>query len=405
MARFGDGLGVGADLLAAAERAAATALEPLSGRRPDLACVFVCGVDEDVVADAGQRAVELTGATAAIGCSAPGVIASGRGVEAASAVAVWCAVLPGVRVRTFHLEVMPAEAGMAVVGLPERAADDAVSLLLADPWSFPVDGFIERSNDALAGLPFVGGLASGLRGRGSTRLFVDGRTLDRGAVGALLAGPVGARPLVSQGCRPIGPAMTVTRVDGNVLLELAGVSAVRKLEEVLEALPPAEQALAATGLHLGIAMDEYADDHDQGDFLIRGIAGVDDSRAGLVVGDLVPVGRTVRFQLRDAAAADADLRAALRRFRTGSTVDAVEGALLFSCNGRGAALFPSADHDVSVVRRGLATEGVAGFFAAGEIGPVGGRNHVHGFTASVLAFGSGSAAERGTRLQDGTSTV
>jgi small ligand-binding sensory domain FIST len=338
----------------------------------------------------------LTGAPSSVGCSGPGVLGSSGAVEAASAVAVWCAVLPEVHVRTFHLEVLPADAGMAVVGMPERADDDAVAILLADPWSFPIDGFVERSNDALAGLPIVGGLASGLRGRGSTRLFLDGEAIERGAVGVLLGGPVGARTLVSQGCRPVGPAMTVTASDGNVILELAGMPALAKLEEIVTELEPAEQALATTGLQIGIAMDEYAEDHDQGDFLVRGIAGADEVRKGLVVGDLVPVGRTVRFQLRDAAAADADLRLSLRKFRKDSSLDTIEGALLFSCNGRGARLFPTADHDVTVVREGLAVDGVAGFFAAGEIGPVGGRNHVHGLTASILAFGSGAAAERGT---------
>ena len=271
-----------------------------------------------------------------------------------------------------------------------------MAVLLADPWSFPVDGFVERSNEALEGLPFVGGLAGGPRGRGSTRLFLGGDALDRGAVGVLLGGPVGARTLVSQGCRPVGPAMTVTASDGNVILELAGVTALRKLEDVLTDLDPSEQALATTGLQIGIAMDEYAEDHEQGDFLVRGIAGADDVRGGIVVGDLVPVGRTVRFQLRDAAAADADLRDALQRFRRTSTLDTIEGALLFSCNGRGAQLFTNADHDVTLVREGLGVDGVAGFFAAGEIGPVGGRNHVHGLTASILAFGSGAAADRGT---------
>src|SRR3954451_2287599 len=364
MGRFGDGLAVDADLMRAAELAAAQALEPLGGRAPDLTMVFVCGADADVVAAAGERAGSLTHAGAVVGCSAPGVIGAGRGVEAASAVAVWCAVLPDVRVRTFHLEVMPASAGMAVVGLPERAEDDVIGLLLADPWSFPVDGFIERSNAALGGLPLVGGLASGLRGRGSTRLFLDGQSLDRGAVGVVLSGPVGARTMVSQGCRPIGPAMTVTASDGNVVLELAGVPARAKLEQILADLDPADQALASRGLQIGIAIDEYAEDHEQGDFLVRGIAGLDEHRHGLVVGDLVPVGRTVRFQLRDASTADTDLRESLQRFRATSTLDTVEGALVFSCNGRGAALFASADHDVDVVREGLAASaGVAGVFA------------------------------------------
>jgi len=399
MGRFGDGLAVDADLERAAEQAAAQALASLGGRRPDLAVVFVCGADAEAVASAGAHAARLTHAGAVIGCSAPGVIAQGRGVEASSAVAVWCGVLPDVRVRAFHLEVMPAEAGMAVVGMPERAADDVVAVLLADPWSFPVDGFVERSNDALPGLPLVGGLASGLRGRGSTRLFVDSQVVDRGAVGVMLSGPVGARMLVSQGCRPVGPPMTVTGSDGNVLTELAGVPARQKLEDVLTDLEPADQALATHGLQIGIAIDEYADEHEHGDFLVRGIAGLDDVRGGLVVGDLVPVGRTVRFQVRDATTADADLRGSLQRFRRSSTLDTVEGALVFSCNGRGAALFASADHDPNVVQEALnAPNGVAGFFAAGEIGPVAGRNHVHGLSASILAFGSGTAADRGTSV-------
>src|SRR3954447_2704706 len=318
MGRFGDGLAVDADLMRAAEDAAAQAMAPLGGRRPDLTMVFVCGADADAVAAAGERAGAVTGAAAVVGCSAPGVIGGGHGVEAASAVAVWCAVLPDVRVRTFHLEVMPASAGMAVVGLPERSDDDAVVVLLADPWSFPVDGFVERSNDALDGLPFVGGLASGLRGRGSTRLFLDGQSLDRGAVGVVLSGPVGARTLVSQGCRPVGPVMTVTASDGNVVLELAGIPARRKLEEILADLDPADQALASTGLQLGVAMDDTAEEPGQGDFLIRGIAGIDEQRAGLIVGDLVGVGRTVQFQLRDALAADEDLRRSAKEFRADS---------------------------------------------------------------------------------------
>jgi small ligand-binding sensory domain FIST len=395
MARFGAGLAADADLIRAAERAADEALATLGGRRPDLACIFVSGAEPDQVAAAGLRAMQRCAAEAGIGCSGPGVLASGRAIEAANAVAVWCAVLPDVRIRTFHLEVLPASDGMAVVGLPERGDDDVVGVLLADPWSFPVDGFVARSNEALTGLPFVGGCATGWRGRGSTRLFLNGEAVDRGAVGALLAGPVGARAVVSQGCRPIGPAMTVTAADGNVLLELAGAPAWEKLEQIILALDPESQALAATGLQVGIAMDEYADEHGLGDFLVRGIAGGDPDRRGLVVGDLVPVGRTVQFQLRDAAAADEDLRRTLRAFRSGP-VDTVEGALLFSCNGRGGQMFTAADHDVVVLGEELSVDAVAGFFAAGEIGPVGGRNHMHGLTASVLAFGSGAAAGRGT---------
>ena len=398
VARFGDGLASDSDLVRAAEVATRQALDPLAGRTPDLVCVFVCGDDPAMAAAAALRATEISGATATLGCTAGGVIGAARGLEATSAVSVWAAVLPDVSLRTFHLEVMRTDGGLAVVGLPEKADDAAVTVLLADPWSFPADGFIERSNEALGSMPIVGGLATGPRGAGSTRLLVDGRIVERGAVGVVLGGPVAARTLVSQGCRPVGPAMTVTASDGNVMLELAGQRAIDKLEEIVTTLEPREQALVSGGLHVGIAMDEYVEEHERGDFLIRGVLGADKETGGIVIGDIVEVGRTVRFQVRDADAADEDLRMLLERFREQSGFDTIEGALLFSCNGRGAHLFSTADHDVLAVRHGLATAGVAGFFAAGEIGPVGGRNHLHGFTASVLAFGSGSSAARGTSV-------
>lgn len=385
MARFGDGLATGEDLLAAAEQATSAALVPLGGRVPDLLCVFVSGRAPDDVEDALRRAVQVSAAGTAIGCSAGGVIGGGHGIEGRAAVSVFAAVLPQVRLRSFHLEVMPADAGAAVVGLPELGDDD-VAVLLADPYSFPADGFLTQANVALPGLPIVGGLAAGPLGAGSTRLLVDGRIVDRGAVGVLLKG-AGVRTIVSQGCRTVGPAMTVTAAAGNVVRQLAGVPAIERIERVLGELPPGDQALASSGLHLGIAVDEYAEEPD---FLVRSILGAEPETGGVVVGDLVEVGRTVRLQVRDADAADADLRALLAGYRRDTRDAPAGGALLFSCNGRGEHLFGTAhggaDHDPALVRRELAALGVAGFFAGGELGPVAGRNHLHGFTASVLAF-------------------
>jgi small ligand-binding sensory domain FIST len=389
MAHIGDGLALDADLLVAAERAGRAALQPLGARRPDLVCAFVSGGDPDAMAAAGERVADVTGAAAIIGCTAVGVIGGGRGVEGSAAVSVWAAHLPGATVRAFHLEVMLADEGMAVIGMPERTEDDPVAVVLADPYSFPADGFVSRANESLPGLSIVGGLAYGPIGPGSARLWVDGKVHDRGAVGVLVGGAaVAPRAVVSQGCRPVGPAMTVTAAAGNVLIELAGAPALQKVEEILASLPPAEQALASSGLQLGIALDEYAEEHDRGDFLIRSILGLAPDSSGLMVGDLVEVGATVRLQVRDAEGADEDLCALLGDFRAKSPP--IAGALLFSCNGRGGHLFGTslggADHDVTVVRRELRASGVAGFFAGGELGPVAGRNHLHGFTASVLAF-------------------
>jgi small ligand-binding sensory domain FIST len=389
VARTSDALACDADLGVAAELAATDALGRLDAP-PDLAVVFVCGSDPDDTEVALLRASELCGAATTVGAtSAAGVLGGGRGVEQTNAVSVWAACVPDVSMRAFHLETMRTSESLAVLGLPERRAGDDSTLLLADPYSFPADGFVTRSNDTLPGLPLVGGLATGARGAGSTRLLLDQHVVDRGAVGVQLASDGAVRTMVSQGCRPIGPAMTVTAAQGNRLLELAGVPALTKLEDIVRRLGPDDQALITTGLQVGIAMDEYADDYGPGDFLVRGLVGVEQESDALVVGDLVEVGQTVQLQVRDAASAHDDLVRRLARLRAESEPDAESGALLFSCNGRGAGFFGRSDHDVAAVREGLDLGGVAGFFAAGEIGPVAGRNHVHALSASLLVLATG----------------
>ncbi|MEV2276434.1 FIST N-terminal domain-containing protein [Nocardiopsis sp. NPDC049922] len=382
MARFGDALTTGADLVNAAERAVVSALEQVEGA-VDLVCFFVSGADPDEVTLAGRRVMELVPGAVALGCSSTGVIGGGRGVEGQGAVSVWCARLPDVELTPFQLDTILEEDHLAVVGMREPGPLDRVAILLANPYEFPTQAFVRESTPALGGLPLVGGMADGLRGEESVRLFCDGDVVDSGAIGVLVGGEGVLGTVVSQGCRPIGPNMTVTKAEGNLLLELAGTNAYEKLEGLLDSLDEEDRELAAQGLHVGIAIDEYAEKHEQGDFLIRALAGVDPDMGALAVGDMVEVGQTVRFQVRDAGTADEDLARRLADFGAEHEVGA---GLLFSCNGRGGALFPQADHDVLAVRRILGVDAVAGFFAAGEIGPVGGVNHVHGFTACLLAF-------------------
>ncbi|MEU4233423.1 FIST N-terminal domain-containing protein [Nonomuraea sp. NPDC026600] len=390
--RFADGLAVGSDLVEAAERAVGQALSRLSGEA-DLVCFFICGDDPDDVARAGERAMRLAPEAHVIGCSATGVIGDGQGVELTSAVSAWAATLDGAELTTFALETLTAEDRFVVVGLPERTSDDHVAILLADPYTFPTDAFVERSADVLGNLPLIGGLANGLRGRGSVRLFADGEIYTEGAIGVLLSGSVRVSTVVSQGCRPIGPTMVVTRSEENLLLELAGQPALARLEDIVSELDEDDRELVAAGLQIGVAMDEYAERHERGDFLIRGVIGIDPEREAVAIGDVVDVGRTVRFHVRDAATADEDLYDLLDAHR--EELGRIDGALLFSCNGRGSAMFGTADHDPVALRDTLGPIGVAGFFAAGEVGPVGGQNHVHGFTASVLVFSTPSSGAGG----------
>lgn len=383
--RFADGLAVGADLVAAAESAVRQALSRLSGAA-DLVCFFVCGEDPDEVTLAGLRAMAVAQDAKVIGCSATGVVGDGHGVELMPAVSAWAATLDPARLTTFTLESLAAEDRFVVSGLPQPADDDRVAILLTDPYSFPTDAFVERSAEILGELPLVGGMANGLTGRGSIRLFADGAVYAEGAVGVLIGGPVQVSTVVSQGCRPIGPTMAVTRTEENLLLELAGQPALARLEEIVGELDEEDRELVAAGLQIGLAMNEYAEQHERGDFLIRGVVGIDTEREAVAIGDVVELGRTVRFQVRDAETADEDLHTLLDAHC--AQLGQIEGALLFTCNGRGSAMFGSADHDALAVRDTLGPVGVAGFFAAGEIGPVGGHNHVHGFTASVLVFSS-----------------
>ncbi|GAA0987482.1 FIST N-terminal domain-containing protein [Acrocarpospora macrocephala] len=381
--RFADGLAVGPNLVESAETAIRQALAGLTGPA-DLVCFFICGEDAEDVTKAGQRAMELAGEAAVIGCSATGVIGDAQGVELSPSVSAWAASLGEARVTTFALESLRADDRFVVIGLPEREVDDRVAIMLADPYTFPTDAFVEHSSEVLGNLPLIGGLANGLQGRGSVRLFADGEVYTEGAIGVMLSGAVRVSTVVSQGCRPIGPTMVVTRAEENVLLELAGQPALARLEDIVSALDEEDRELVASGLQIGIAMDEYAERHERGDFLIRGVLGIDPEREAVAIGDIVPVGRTVRFQVRDAETADEDLYELLdAHLAEGGRVD---GALLFSCNGRGSAMFGTPDHDALALRDTLGPIGVAGFFAAGEVGPVAGHNHVHGFTASVLVF-------------------
>ncbi|WP_283135465.1 FIST signal transduction protein [Rhizohabitans arisaemae] len=386
MARFADGIAVGLDLVDAAQSAVHQAIAGLSGP-PDLVCFFICGDDPDMIARAGERAMASAGGAVVIGCSATGVIGGGKGIELTPAVSAWAATIPGGRASVFSLETLRAADRFVVVGLPERQPDDRVAVILADPYSFPADAFVERSEEVLGDLPLVGGLANGLLGRGSVRLFAGDKVYAEGAVGVLIGGDVDVATMVSQGCRPIGPSMVVTGVEENMLLELAGQPALARLEEIVSGLGEADRELVASGLQIGVAMDEYAERHERGDFLIRGVLGIDPDREAVAIGDVVEIGQTVRFQVRDATSANDDFNDLLAAHVAG--LGPVEGALLFCCNGRGAAMFDGSDHDVLAVRGVLGPIGVAGFFAAGEIGPVAGHNHVHGFSASVLTFGRG----------------
>jgi len=209
-----------------------------------------------------------------------------------------------------------------------------------------------------------------------------------GALVLRLGDAVRLRPLVAQGCRPIGTSYIVTAAERNVIQSLAGMPPLERLRDLFAGLSPEDQERANRGLHIGLVINEYATEFGPGDFLIRNVIGADRNTGAVAVGDEVHVGQTVQFHIRDASAADEDLRSALGVLELSRAGDPnpLAGALMFTCNGRGSHLFGTPDHDIETVRRSIGQLPVAGMFCAGEIGQVGGRNFLHGFTASLALF-------------------
>jgi small ligand-binding sensory domain FIST len=355
---------------------------------PDLALLFIGPAHAERAGEVAAAVRALLRPRVLLGCTASTVVGPGREVEDGPGLSLWAGSLG--TVRPFRLATVGLGQGSTgIIGFPapdSLPADARAVLVLADPFSFPVDAFLEGlAEQTGVDLPVVGGLASAARGPGGNRLVFDGEVATDGAVGAVLGG-VGVRPVVSQGCRPIGTPMVVTRGDGSRIEELAGRPALERVQEVLGRLDADELSMARQGLHLGRVVDERKDEYGRGDFLVRNVLGVDRGAGALMVGDDVQVGATVQLHVRDAGSADEDLVSLLGG-------ESADGALLFTCNGRGTALFGEADHDATVVTEALRAP-LAGMSCAGELGPVGGRSFLHGFTASVVLFSEPGSAPR-----------
>ena len=330
-----------------------------------------------------------------LGCTGESIVGAGREIEDGPAISLWLAALEGVSIAPMHLRFEKTAEGPTVVGwpddLPETWPAGAALLLLGEPFSFPTDWLLERLNEDRPGVPVVGGMASGAQSPGGNRLLLDGEAFDQGAVAALIYGPLQIETVVSQGCRPIGRTFVVTKAERNVILELGGKPPLLQLQAVFEELSPEERQLVEQGLHVGRVINEQQGEFERGDFLVRNCLGADRNTGALAIGDYVRVGQTVQFHVRDARTADEDLRELLQRAKRGRSA-AAQAALLFTCNGRGTRLFDGPDHDAGVLAELLGDIPLAGFFAQGEIGPVGGKNFVHGFTASAALFSAPGSA-------------
>src|SRR5215211_6889117 len=320
-----------------------------------------------------------------IGCGAGGVVGAGREIEEGPGAVVWAASMPEAEISTHHFRVEQAGEGLELVGVPAEPAGECW-IVLADPYTFSAETLLARLNESRPELPVLGGLASAAAGGGGS-LFRDGDVLAEGAVACSLSG-IPVLPGVSQGAAPVGPEMTITAARGSVVEELASRPAIERLGEAIGSLPAREQELARGGVMLGIVIDENRPEYRRGDFLIRTIVGADQEAGTITIGESVRAGQIVRLHVRDEASADEDLRETLATQAEALPASGAAGALLFTCNGRGSHMFSLPDHDASAVQDALGVP-AGGFFCAGEIGPVGGRNFLHGFTATMAVFPAG----------------
>jgi small ligand-binding sensory domain FIST len=356
---------------------------------PDLVLAFFSA---EHVPNAEKLSAELCQRLATshlIGCSGESIVGTNCEIEGQPALSVWAARLPGVAVLPMHLQFQRTPEGGGIVGWPDDLPTDwpegSALLAVADPFSFPAEALLELINEEHPGVPVVGGMASTGSQPGENRLLFSGKSVDQGAAVVLLHGPIRVRTLVSQGCRPIGQPFVITRAERNVMYQLGGAPAYQRLVEVFQTLATSEQEQVRRGLHVGRVVTEYRDHFEQGDFLVRNVIGMDANEGAIAIGDYVRAGQTVQFHVRDWETADGELRQLLSATKK-QMGEQPRGALLFTCNGRGTRLFPEPNHDAGAIAQLWGEIPVAGFFAAGELGPIGGSNFMHGFTASVAVI-------------------
>lgn len=385
---------------AALGEAMGTLKAKLGTARPDIVFMFVSPHHKQAYATVHKDVNTKLGPRHLLGCSGGGVIGDGHEAEQVAAISLTAAVLPDVEIKPFRLE----DASLPDLDSGPRHWEEAVGvkasaepqfIMLADPFSIRTDEMLAGFDFAYPNAVKVGGLASGARRPGQNVLYLDQHMFRDGAVGLALNGDIRVETLVAQGCRPFGKPLSITKCHRNVLIELDHRPALEILSELYKQANERDRQLIPTSLFLGLIMDPFKQgDPQPGDFLIRTPIGMDTERGALVIGALLREGQTVQFHLRDALSASEDLSAVLRRYSTerlnaskGESIPPPpRGALLFSCLGRGKHLYGRPDHDTQAFQAQVGDVPLAGFFCNGEIGPVSGTTHVHGFTSCFGIF-------------------
>ena len=329
------------------------------------------------------------------GCSGGGLVANSEELESAGGLVLALYSLPGAKLKgvRFTQEQVEAADGENYWPVENGLTKEQVNGWLAfiDPFHLDAESWLRSWNKNYSGTPVFGGLASGNFPEPLAQVYLDGEVFEDGGVAIAVGGEVALAGVISQGCTPIGEAWTLTRVEQNLIRNIANRPAYAVLSETVQNLPPEEQRKVQGNLHIGLVVNEYLDEFHRGDFLVRNLLGGDPKSGVLQVGALPRMGQTIQFQRRDAAAAAEDLAELLADEKTRLAGTEIYGGCLFCCNGRGKNLFGRPSHDSELVQTHFGPTGIAGFFCNGEIGPIGDKNFLHGFTASLALFVKKSA--------------
>ena len=359
----------------------------------DLAFVFLSasyinGDSIDQLSDIAARLADQLGTENIIGCSGESVIANQYELELPPALSLWVGSIPKLQFDSCHLAFHSQHGDAGFAGWTDELTgdwpDNSTVFTFGDPFSFPMDVLLQRMNEDRSGTPILGGMASGCDMPGAACLILGDRVYDHGAVLVRVHGDFVIDPVVSQGCRPIGEPLVITKSERNEIRQLGGKPALDQLQAIFQTLPQQERLMVNKGLHVGRVVSEYIEQPKQGDFLIRNVVQIDEQSGMIVIGDFVRTGQTMQFQIRDHESAAAELKHLLSRLAANQQKP--EAAVVFNCNGRGTRLFPIEHHDTLLIREVLGPIPVSGFFAAGEIGPIGDVNFLHGFTSSMAVF-------------------
>jgi small ligand-binding sensory domain FIST len=370
----------------------------------DLALVFATSHLRDDISDITRELRTRLNARVLLASTAESVVAADQEIEREAAITLLTAQLPGVTLTPFMLSAQHLSEWSTILG-DHIIFNEAIGappppeafLLIADPFSVPVEaagelgiGVLQAFNEFFPGTPVIGGMASGGAYQGANVLVLNDIARHDGLIGVALSGEIEVDAIVSQGCRPIGKSFVVTGARDNLIVGLEGERPIDVLNQMVDGLGEHDRKLLGTaGIFIGRAVRNASSEQEQpgrGDFLIRGVLGADRSSGGLIIGDTIEVGDVIQFHVRDAATAleDIELSLAPQAFS-----EPAAGGLLFTCNGRGRRLFDHPSGDIRVIQQHVGGDTpipFAGFFCAGEIGPIGGRNYLHGHTASIVLF-------------------